>query len=90
MKADPTGIARTTKWPEPLEVGGDYQFERIAQLFSDILPPELLMAKLQQTATQLVGLKTRLQRRGVPESVITLPSIGFDYLPEKLQRWGLL
>ncbi|MEI7189516.1 hypothetical protein [Dickeya dianthicola] len=48
------------------------------------------MAKLQQTATQLVGLKARLQARGVPESILTMPSIGFDYLPEKLQRWGLL
>ncbi|MCI4236731.1 type II toxin-antitoxin system HipA family toxin [Dickeya dianthicola] len=90
MKADPAGIARTTKWPEPLEIGGEYQFEWIAELLSDMLPPALLMEKLCETAVQLVGLKARLQARGVPESILTMPSIGFDYLPGKLQRWGLL
>ncbi|QKO15132.1 hypothetical protein HAT91_03543 [Dickeya solani] len=48
------------------------------------------MERLRETAVQLVGLKARLQARGVPESILTMPSIGFDYLPEKLQRWGLL
>ncbi|AUG99688.1 type II toxin-antitoxin system HipA family toxin [Prodigiosinella confusarubida] len=90
MKADPEGIARATKWPEPLESGGEYQFGRIAELLSDMVPEQRLMEKLRETAVQLVGLKARLRQRGVPEQILNMPSIGFDYISDKLARWGLL
>lgn len=90
MKADPEGIPRTTKWAKNLEIGGEYDFINIADCLSDLVPKKELLQALQETAEQLIGLKGRLQKRGVPQQIIDMPSIGFDYISDKLQRWGLL
>ncbi len=90
MKADPEGIARTMKWAAPLENGGEYNFMAIAQTLDDLVPAEILLKALQETAQKLLGLKERLIQRGVPEQIATLPSIGFNYIEQKLDRWGLL
>lgn len=90
MKADPEGIPRSTKWSRSLEIGGEYDFQGIAQALSDLIPPQNLLNSLCQTARQLVDLKSRLAERGVPEQILNMPSIGFDYIPEKLERWSLL
>ncbi|WP_454889966.1 HipA domain-containing protein [Serratia quinivorans] len=90
MKADPEGIPRTTKWAQKLEVGGEYNYEAITAALADLVPENELMHALKTTAKQLVGLKERLQNRGVPRQIIEMPSIGFDYIPEKLKKWGLL
>ncbi|WED22031.1 HipA domain-containing protein [Vibrio sp. JC009] len=90
MKADPEGIPRTTKWGQQFEVGGEYNFPGIADSLADLIPAEELLTALKASAKQLLDLKARLEQRGVPEQIITMPAIGFDYIPEKLTRWGLL
>ncbi|MGB5446684.1 MAG: HipA domain-containing protein [Psychromonas sp.] len=90
MKADPDGIARTTKWSPPLEIGGEYDFIAIAEMLADLVPPEKLIRELKETAEQLTGLKERLQTRGVPEQILEMPGIGFNFITQKLSRWGLL
>lgn len=90
MKADPEGIPRSTKWAVPLEIGGNYQFVAIADRLDDLVPTPVLLAALKETAELLVDLPDRLYRRGVPESIMTMPSIGFQYISDKLTRWGLL
>ena len=90
MKADPEGIPRTTKWISPLEVGGTYDFLRIADSVSDLVSGEVLISELKDTADKLIGLKERLAERGVPEQILNMPAIGMDFIPEKLTRWGLL
>ncbi|PJG85663.1 type II toxin-antitoxin system HipA family toxin [Conservatibacter flavescens] len=94
MKADPEGIIRLTTWStqgkHPLEQGGQYNYAAIIESLSDLVEPEVLWQELRKLAAQLVDLKMRLTKRGVPKSILTFPSIGFDYLPEKLTRWGLL
>lgn len=90
MKADPEGIARTTKWKAPLEVGGEYDFPGISETLADLVPAETLLSALQDTAQQLAGLKERLARRGIPQQILEMPAISFNYIPEKLRRWGLL
>lgn len=93
MKADPEGIPRSIKWsrvPQKLESGGEYRFDLIAQSLADLIEPDELMTELKVTALQLVGLKERLQARGVGNLILNYPSIGFDALPNKLQRWKLL
>lgn len=90
MKADPEGIARTMKWYQPLETGGEYDFIGIADELADLIPSEILLQALKETARQLVDLKSRLEHRGVPDQIINMPSIGFDFISEKLTRWGLL
>ncbi len=90
MKADPQGIPRTTKWAKHIEIGGEYNFKIVADSLSDLVPKKELMQALRETAEQLIGLKGRLQKRGVPQQIIEMPSIGFDYIADKLQRWGLL
>ncbi|WP_350431908.1 HipA domain-containing protein [Shewanella sp. H8] len=91
MKADPDGIPRTTKWAAPaLELGGKFNFIEIAYSLSDLIDPQFLINELRTTGRQLVGLKQRLIDRGVPEQIVNLPTIGFDFLDEKLEGWGLL
>lgn len=94
MKADPEGIIRTISWNSksnpPLELGGEYHFKLICEQFADLCDVENIFAELQKTAQKLVDLKTRLAERGVPKSILEFRSIGFDYLPEKLARWGLI
>lgn len=90
MKADPEGIIRSTTWGAPLENGGEYDFSAIAQSFADLADPDALLAELQSTAEKLLDLKHRLHQRGVPSRILEMAGLGYDYLPEKLKRWGLL
>ncbi|WP_237680740.1 type II toxin-antitoxin system HipA family toxin [[Erwinia] mediterraneensis] len=90
MKADPEGIARTTQWGSPFEEGGNYQWEKIAVALADLVPPEELLRSLATLAEKLIGLKPRLQERGVPASIINMPGMGFDYLDQRIDSWGLL
>lgn len=90
MKADPEGVARTTKWHSSLEVGGEYDFQGIADVLADLVPANELMTELKRTAQQCRGLKQRLLERGVPQQIIDMPAIGLTYIEDKLTRWGLV
>lgn len=94
MKADPEGIARSMIWQNDngqiLELGGRYDFIAICESLSDLIEPSILLKELKQTAEKLVDLTNRLQQRGVSEKILSHPAIAFDYLPKRLQDWGLL
>lgn len=90
MRADPEGIIRTMTWERDQELAGEYRFDLITQSLSDLVEPALLFSELQQLASQLIELKARLTKRGIPNSILDFPAIGLDYLPEKLQRWELI
>lgn len=94
MRADPEVIIRTTRWSYkgtcPQESGGEYNFQQIAESLQHYIQPDDLLAELSILAKQLVDLGTRLASRGVPESILKHPSLGFDYLPAKLEKWGLI
>lgn len=94
MKADPEGIARSMIWQndngQTLELGGHYNFIAICESLADLIEPSVLIDELKQTAEQLVDLPKRLQQRGVSEKILSHPAIAFDYLPKRLQDWGLL
>lgn len=89
MKADPEGIARTTQWGSPFEEGGYYQWANIADALADLVPPTKLLQSLAMLAEKLIGLKSRLQERGVPSSIINMPGMGFDYLDQRIDSWRL-
>ena len=90
MKADPEGITRLTKWASPMEKGGEYDFGAIAQSLEVYVAPAELMEELQNTAKDLLTIKERLAVRGVPPAILNHPGIGFNYVEDKLKRWGLL
>ena len=90
MKADPEGISRTTHWGQPYERGGEYQWQDIANNLQALCPSEKSMSALTALARQLVGLQQRLEIRGTPERILTMLSMGFQYLDQKLERWGLI
>ncbi|PJG85623.1 type II toxin-antitoxin system HipA family toxin [Conservatibacter flavescens] len=94
MRADPEGIIRTATWSRreepPQELADEYRFDKIADSLADLIEPNALLQELKMLANQLIDLKSRLSKRGVPISILDFPAIGFDYLPEKLQRWGLV
>lgn len=90
MKADPEGITRTFQWGNNCELGGEYDFTRIADNLDVYVQRDILLSHLRDITSKLTDLPQRLAARGVPDSILTFPSIGFDYLIEKLTRWGLL
>ncbi|PSJ48377.1 type II toxin-antitoxin system HipA family toxin [Zobellella taiwanensis] len=90
MKADPEMVPRSTSWGSPLEEGGQYNWRAIANELADLAEPARVLAELKALAGKLAGLKQRLQARGVPESILNMPAMGFDYLDDKLKRWELL
>ncbi|WP_369309586.1 type II toxin-antitoxin system HipA family toxin [Providencia rettgeri] len=90
MKADPEGIPRTAKWSVQYEQGGSFDYIGIAQSFSDLADTNIIIENIKMTAEKLVGLKERLRDRGVPERILDMPTFGFDFIPEKLAKWGLL
>ena len=89
MKADPEGIMRTTQWGAPYEEGGRFDWQGIAQRLDPLVPADDLLAELRQLGRRLKGLKARLRQRGVPNSILDLPALGFDYLDDKLDAWRL-
>ncbi|HHR5901538.1 TPA: type II toxin-antitoxin system HipA family toxin [Providencia alcalifaciens] len=90
MKADPEGIPRTAKWSTQYEQGGDFDYIGIATSFSDLVDENIVIDEIKKTAAKLIGLKARLKKRGVPDSILDMPTFGFDFIPEKLARWGLV
>lgn len=90
MKADPEGIIRTTTWGTPFEEGREFDWFAIANNLHTFIPPEQMMEELKALSAQLVGLKERLSARGVPQALLASKALGFDYLDDKLKRWGLL
>ncbi|MHA3448036.1 hypothetical protein [Yersinia enterocolitica] len=90
MKADPERIVRVTQWGSPYEEGGNFNWQAIITELSDLADPNHVFLAFQQTAQKLIGLKSRLKARGVPESILSMPGMAFDYLDEKLQRWAQL
>ncbi|CNF54688.1 type II toxin-antitoxin system HipA family toxin [Yersinia mollaretii] len=90
MKADPEGIVRVTQWGSPYEEGGNFNWQAIIAELSDLADPTHVFLAFQQTAQKLIGLKPRLKTRGVPDSILDMPGMAFDYLDEKLKRWAQL
>ena len=94
MRADPEVIIRTTRWSSsgnsPQELGGEYDFQQIAESLRHWVQPDDLLAELSTLASQVVDLGLRLAERGVPKSILHHPAIGFQYLPQKLKKWGLI
>ena len=69
---------------------GRYNFIAICESLSDLIEPSILLEELKQTAEKLVDLPNRLQQRGVSKKILSHPAIAFDYLPKRLQDWGLI
>lgn len=90
MKADPEGVVRTTTWGTPYEEGGELRWMQIAEKLENLCPIEKSMEALKSTASKLVGLHDRLAEHGVPSRILAFPTIGFEYLEQKLTRWELL
>ncbi len=85
MKADPQGVVRTTTWAPNIEHGGKLNFHQISQTLSDLVESDRLLEEVATLVDSLLSLKGRLEKRGVPKSIINYPSIGFNYISNKLQ-----
>jgi serine/threonine-protein kinase HipA len=90
MKADPEGVTRSTRWGSPFEEGGEFNWPAIAKALDDLVPASRLMQELHALAARLCGLQQRLEERGVPKRILTLPAVGLGTLEQRLERWGLL
>lgn len=90
MKADPEVVTRSTTWGSPYEEGGEYRWESITQNLARWCDPAVSLAALKCLANQLKGLKQHLIHQGVPQSIVDMPSLGYDFTEAKLMRWKLL
>ncbi|KAA0014631.1 type II toxin-antitoxin system HipA family toxin [Billgrantia pellis] len=89
MKADPEGVTRTIRWGSPFEEGGEFDWRAIAQAFEHHAPAERTMETLRTTSDKLSGLHERLKKRGVPQRILDMPTVGLGTLDKRLKRWGL-
>ena len=85
MKADPQGVVRTITWDSSIEIGGLLNFLKIAEALDDLVPADKLLNELGCLAESLLLLRSRLEKRGVPASILNYPSIGFNFISKKLR-----
>lgn len=90
MKADPEVVIRTTHWSTHFERGGDIDWLPLCESLAEYGEPSYLFSQLQQLAEKVRYLPQRLARRGVPDSILSMPVMGFSYLEQRLKNWGLL
>lgn len=90
MKADPEVVTRSTTWGSPYEEGGEYRWESISQNLAHWCEPQISLSTLKTLASKLIGLKQQLINKGVPQTIIDMPGLGYDFIEAKLSRWELL
>lgn len=73
-----------------IEEGGEYRWVKITEQLEHWCDPQLSLATLRKLANKLIGLKQRLIDRGIPQQIIEMPVLSFDYIEDKLKRWELL
>jgi len=90
MKADPEVVTRSTTWGSPYEEGGEYRWESISRNLAHWCEPQISLSTLKTLASKLIGLKQQLINKGVPQTIIDMPGLGYDFIEAKLSRWELL
>lgn len=92
MVMDEEGVTRTTKWPQPLELGGEVNWLAVCKLVGDLanLPKEWLYQELRATAQELLALPDLLLDLGLPERTWQHPRIPLRHLQQLLTSWKLL
>ncbi|QYJ95700.1 type II toxin-antitoxin system HipA family toxin [Shewanella spartinae] len=88
MKADPQGVVRTITWASSIEIGGLLNFMKIAETLDDLVSAERLLNEVGSLAQSLLSLRARLEKRGVPASILNYPSIGLNFISKKLQGFN--
>ncbi len=86
MKADPQGVVRTITWARSIEVGGNLNFRKMAEVLDDLVSADRLLEEVIVLAESLLTVRYSLEERGVPSSIINFPSIGLNYSSQKLQN----
>ncbi|WP_052365346.1 hypothetical protein [Halotalea alkalilenta] len=61
----------------------------IAAELVDLVEPEHLLDELGRLARQLVGLRDRMETRGVPSSILDMPNVGLGNLDQRINTWRL-
>jgi serine/threonine-protein kinase HipA len=90
MKADPEGVTRSTTWGSPFEEGGRFDWTGIAKQLNNYVTSDELISELKRLATQLTGLRERLETRGVSTRLLNMPTLQYEHLDTKLKNWQLL
>lgn len=92
MVMDEEGVTRTTKWPQPLELGGEIDWLAVCELVGDLanLPQDWLYQELRATAQELLALPDLLLDLGLPERTWQHPRIPLRHLQQQLTSWKLL
>lgn len=90
MKGDPEVVTRSTTWGSPYEEGGEYRWNDITQKLAHWCEPNISLNTLKTLASKLTGLKQQLINKGVPQTIVEMPVLGYDFIEAKLTRWELL
>lgn len=90
MVMDDEGITRTTKWPKPVEQGGQVDWLAACQLAGDWTDTEQLYQRLRHAAQEFLALPDLLTDLGLPLVTMNHPRIALAQLPKRLTDWGLL
>lgn len=90
MVMDDEGITRTTKWPQPVEQGGQNDWRAACQLAGQLTNAEQLYQRLRNTGQEFLALPDILADLGLPAVTMNHPRIALAQLPKRLAERGLL
>lgn len=90
MVMDDEGVTRTTKWPKPIEVAGQIDWQSACKALTGIADPQTAFDNLRQDAKALLALPDILADSGLPAVTMNHPGIALKHLAQRLKDWGLL
>lgn len=89
MVMDAEGIVRTTRWPEPLEAGGQINWRGVCDALAGMVDPQEAFERLRKDAEYLRALPDILVTSGIPSVTLNHRHIPLGKLDQRLQEWGL-
>jgi serine/threonine-protein kinase HipA len=90
MVMDDEGITRTSKWPSPIEAGGQVDWQAACRSLAQWADAQVLFEGLRNDAQRLRALPDVLSRLNLPQQTFNHPRVYLRDLDNTLQRWGLI
>jgi len=90
MVMDPEGVARSTRWPRPLEGLSGIDWRAVCRAQVHLADPDEVWEALRGLAARLRDLDQRLEALGLADEALDFPSIGLRTINDRRRRWDLL
>lgn len=90
MVMDDEGITRTSKWPRPIEVGGEVDWQLACASLKEWVNPGDAFERLRETAVELLALPDIFTDLALPQATWNHPGVKLKNLRTYLEQGGLI